>query len=156
MNLCSMTISAINENKLSSTDAIKMITEEVEEDEAIAGRLYEKIYKKAYGNSISKELADYVIRRFAVTDGSERVDGMMWTMDQTNSVGQEIGIDWSIIPRVNFWVVMNMMKSDYSTIAQKLEMEDDPKFFAYMAKDWLMDKDGPDDKLFRYIFKVLM
>lgn len=156
MNLCSMTMNAINENKLSATEAIKMITEEVEENEDIAGKLYEKIYKKAYGNTISKELAEYVVKQMAVTDESDRSDGMMWDMEQTTAVGTDIGIDWTRIPKTNWFVVMNMARSDGYGLAKKLDMQDDPKYFAYWAKDWLTDTDAHPDKLYRYIFHVIM
>lgn len=157
MNLCSMTMSAINENKISATDAIKMITEEVEEhSDEISGKLYEKIYKKAYGNTISKELAEHVIRQMAVTDGSERADGMMWTLEQAVTLGNEMGIDWTKIPKNNFWVVLNMARSDSYNLAKKMGYEDDAKFYGYYAKDWLTDVDAHPDKLYRYIFRVIM
>lgn len=155
MNLSSMLISACNENKLEKTEVIKLLAEEMEETKEF-GEVFEELYKKAYGNSISKDLAESIVRSFAVTDDSERADGQMWTMEQTTSVGNDIGIDWNMIPKYNFYVVMNMARSDAMGLAKKLEMEDDPKYFAYWAKDWLCDKDAPADKLYRYIFHVIM
>ena len=92
----------------------------------------------------------------SVTDNSSRENGQKWNMDQTSSIGAEVGVDWNKIAKINFYVVMNMMYSDFWRTAEKVEYEDDPKFYAYLAKDWLCDDDASSDKLFRYIFKVLM
>lgn len=154
MNLHKLINSACNSNKLSQTEVIDMLTAQIDERED-KGKLYEAIYKKAYGNTISDELADMIIRGFAVTDNSGRDDGMKWTKDQTVSVGNDIGIDWGKIPKNNWWIVMNMMASDFVSLSKKLEYQDDPKFYAYLAKDWLEDQDI-SNKLFKYIFHVIM
>lgn len=155
MNLSKLIQTACSENKLSSMEVIDMLTSEIETSKE-KGELYEQIYKKAYGNTISNELADMVIKGFAVTDGSDRTDGMKWSRDQTISVGNEIGLDWSKIAKNNWWIVMNMMYSDFYNVAKKVDYADDPKFYAYLAKDWLMDEDIGEGKLFNYIFHVIM
>lgn len=155
MNLHKLINSACNSNKLSQSEVIEMLTEEIDERED-KGKLYETIYKKAYGNSISDELADMVIRGFAVTDGSDRPDGMKWTKDQSISIGSEIGVDWSKVPKNNFWIAHNMCYSDYFKTGQKVDYADDPKFYGYLAKDWICDEDIGSSKLFNYIFHVIM
>lgn len=155
MNLTKLINTACNANKLSQAEVIDMLASEIEESDK-KGELYEGIYKRAYGNAISDELADMVIRGFAVTDGSDRPDGMKWTKEQTTSVGNDIGIDWNKVPKNNFWIVMNMCYSDFRRVAEKLDYADDPKFYAYLAKDWLCDEDIGERKLFNYIFKVIM
>lgn len=102
-----------------------------------------------------KELAEQIVKDMAVTDGSERENGQKWNIDQTSAVGSEIGIDWGKIPKLDFYVVMNMVYSDYYSVAEKIEYSDDSKFYAYMAKAWLCDEDVPSGKLFKYIFHVL-
>lgn len=153
MELVKLITTACEQNKISEMEVIKMLTDELDCD---TGYLCETIYKKAYGENLSKELAEEIVKSMSVTDDSSRENGQKWNMDQTSSIGAEVGVDWNKIAKINFYVVMNMMYSDFRRTAEKVEYEDDPKFYAYLAKDWLCDDDAPSDKLFRYIFKVLM
>lgn len=50
---------------------------------------------------------------------------------------------------VEFWVVVNMVKSDYQDVGKKYA-GDAVDFYAALAKDWLEDKDAVDDKLAMY------
>lgn len=152
MELVKIITSACNQNKISEMEVIKMLADNLNCD---TGILCESIYKKAYGETISKELAEQIVKDMAVTDGSERENGQKWNIDQTSAVGSEIGIDWGKIPKLDFYVVMNMVYSDYYSVAEKIEYSDDSKFYAYMAKAWLCDEDVPSGKLFKYIFHVL-
>ena len=153
MELVKLITTACEQNKISEMEVIKMLTDELDCD---TGYLCETIYKKAYGENLSKELAEEIVKSMSVTDDSSRENGQKWNMDQTSSIGAEVGVDWNKIAKINFYVVMNMMYSDFRRTAEKVEYEDDPKFYAYLAKDWLCDDDASSDKLFRYIFKVLM
>lgn len=150
MNPSAILIKACDENRLNRNEVITALSEDTDRNE-----VFEELYKKAYGDTISKELAEFIVHNFAVTDGSERDNGQMWTVEETTSVGNDIGIDWGKIPKYNFWIVMNMARSDAMGLAKKLEMEEDPKYFAYWAKDWLCDKDV-SNKLFKYIFHIIL
>ena len=155
MNLSTLITTAWNENKIEEAELIKILTQEIEKS-GESKDVFERVYKKAYGPTISKDLAEQVVMDFAVTDGSERVNGQKWTMEQTSSVGSEIGIDWGKIPKINFYIAMNMCYSDYYKTGEKLELKDDPKLYAYLAKDWLCDSDTKPNKLYNYIFHVIM
>lgn len=79
----------------------------------------------------------------------QNADGTMgphWTMEQTEQVRAQQGIDCD---PVKFWVAMNMMYSDYVKAAEKLGVNN-VMFYASLAKAFLDDKDAQDDKLARY------
>lgn len=50
---------------------------------------------------------------------------------------------------LEFWVVLNMMKSDYQTTGQKYA-SGAVDFYAGLAKDWLDDRDAVEDKMAMY------
>lgn len=52
-----------------------------------------------------------------------------------------------------FYVTMNMMRSDYSGTAMHYNM-DTPEFYAMMAKDFLMDEDAKPGKLKTYMDNI--
>lgn len=158
MKLINLIKTAVEDNKLDEMEVIKMLIDEVDEaDEYSIGRLYKCFYEKAYGKTISKELADEIVKGMAVTDGSDREHGMKWTMEQTTAVGNQIGINWNEIPKIDFYIAMNMEYSDRYKTAKHYELQDDPEYFAWSAKEyWFDDVDVKGDKLFKYIFTVLM
>ena len=49
-----------------------------------------------------------------------------------------------------YYVALNAMYSDYHKTAQKFGM-DKPEFYAYLAKDFLMDEDAAPGKLAKYM-----
>ena len=157
MKLGELITAVTKEGRLSEHDAMKIISEMADNEEKFTPMcIYRAVYSKAYGETVSKELAMMIVRQMAVTDGSERVDGEKWNIENTTQVGNDIGIDWNKISKVDFYFVMNMVYSDFYNFATKLEFQDDAKFYAYMAKDWLCDVDVPNKKLYKYIFNVLM
>ena len=114
------------------------------------------LYEEAYGRTITKSLADHWVKMMSVTDGSERTNGLKWTMEDTYEVGTKVGVDWHKIDKISWYIVMNMMYSDYFATAKSVQQEASPVFFAHLAKDWLCDEDAPADKLYRYYFKVIL
>jgi hypothetical protein len=69
-----------------------------------------------------------------------------WTMDQTTQVMNQQGYyhkPWE------FWIVMNMLFSDYGRTAAKYGM-DKPEVWAAMAHDFIDDGDAVKDKVGRY------
>lgn len=62
----------------------------------------------------------------------------------------------SICPECNryeYYVALNAMYSDYCETAKKMGM-DKPEFYAYLAKDFLMDKDAGPHKLRKYMMTI--
>lgn len=78
---------------------------------------------------------------------SDGTTGPHWTMEQTDKVMQQRGIDCN---PVEFWAVMNALYSDYGTALKKYNMAGNVSFFADMAKAWLDDEDAVPDKAAEY------
>lgn len=158
MNLSDLISVVTKEGRISEHEIMNMISERADSGEDFTPVcLFRMIYSKVYGDTISKELAQMLVKKFAVTDNSGRADGERWTMDDTTELGNSIGVDWSNFSKVDFYVTMNMMASDFAKLAERVGYSDDPKFFGYMAKEWLEDADIPHSKkLFKYIFNVTM
>lgn len=77
--------------------------------------------------------------------------GQHWTMEQAKQVMSRHGLR---ADPVEFYVALNMMKSDYSKVAQKLGV-DKEEFYACMADAFLNDEDAHKDKLARYYQSVV-
>lgn len=69
-----------------------------------------------------------------------------WTMDQTTAVMHQNGYNHK---PCEFWVVMNMLFSDYGKTMIKNNM-DKPEVWAALANDFLDDGDAVKDKVGRY------
>ena len=69
-----------------------------------------------------------------------------WTMEQTTAVMHQNGYDHK---PCEFWVVMNMLFSDYGKTMIKNNM-DKPEVWAALANDFLDDGDAVEDKVGRY------
>lgn len=112
--------------------------------------------KKAYGKTVTKELADEWVKSMDVTDGSGRADGMKFPYEKAAEIGSSIGIDFQRMPKTDWYVALNMAYSDHFATARKFHHEDDPMFFASMAKDeWCDDDDVKEKTLLSYYFKYV-
>ena len=69
-----------------------------------------------------------------------------WTMDQTTAVMQQNGYNHK---PCEFWVVMNMLFSDYGKTMIRFGA-DKPEIWAALANDFLDDGDAVEDKVGRY------
>ena len=103
----------------------------------------------ASGNSwermepMTKEKAEQWVRSMKGAAGGP---GQHWNMDQAKQIMTRHGFQDD---PVEFYVVLNMMKSDYTKAAQKMGV-DKEEFYACMADAFLNDEDAQDDKLTRY------
>ena len=82
--------------------------------------------------------------------------GGHWTIAQTTAVAQSIGVKFNHISDYCWNVAMNMMYSDYCTVANKYNVGT-PEFYACMAKAFLFDKDAksPNAKMTAYYFGIV-
>ena len=71
--------------------------------------------------------------------------GPHWGVDQTTAIAESMGMTWEKVSRPCWWITMNMMYSDYSSVAEKYGVSI-AEFYADMARAFLMDKDGPEAK----------
>ena len=88
--------------------------------------------------------------KFSEEDAKEWIAAMdppaRWTMEQTTAVMTQNGYNHK---PCEFWVVMNMLFSDYGKTLIKFNM-DKPEIWAAMANDFLDDPDARPDKVGRY------
>lgn len=90
---------------------------------------------------LSEEEALEYTESFVNKDGST---GPHWSLEQVKRFMANHS-DYSMIDPNCFYVAINMMYSDYYRPTRTVET------YAALAKDFLMDKDAPQDKLHRYI-----
>ena len=80
--------------------------------------------------------------------GLENADGTTgphWPMEQTTALAESMGLSWDQISPWCWWVTMNMMYSDYGSVAIHYGVST-VEFFAELAQAFLFDKDGPGPK----------
>ena len=92
---------------------------------------------------LTKEKAEQWVRSMQNANGTR---GQNWNMEQAKHIMTRYGYQCDPL---EFYVALNMMKSDYSKAAAQLGM-DKEEFYAAMAKAFLMDEDAHKDKLARY------
>lgn len=80
--------------------------------------------------------------------------GPHWTMGQTDAVANITGVN---VKPCTWWTAMNMMYSDYYSVAAKYGL-DRPEFYADLAKAFLMDKDagGAEAKMAEYYHGIVL
>lgn len=142
------------ENKIPSDDIIICLVNHIDNcDDDCRKEIYVKMYHKAYGDNLTKEIAHEWVHTFRVTDGSEREHGEKWTYEQTIDVGNRIGIDWNVLSKIDWYVVMNMEYSKHYDTAKAYGNESDPVWFAHIAKDEWCNK---DKSLFDYYSEYVL
>ncbi len=82
--------------------------------------------------------------------------GGRWTIAQTTAIAQSVEVKFNHITDYCWNVAMNMMYSDYCTVANKYNVGT-PEFYACMAKAFLFDKDAksPSAKLAAYYVGIV-
>lgn len=126
-------IHTLRECLIHAIDKIKILDEDLYDDFELS------LYRKAYGDHVSENLAHHWVESLRNKDGTT---GPHWSKSQTDSyAGSFDKNDW--------YVVLNMMYSDYYS----------PKFdtstYLELAKDWLSDKDTAEGKLLNYYMYVI-
>ena len=104
------------------------------------------------GRPFTRELAQEWVQHMRNADGTT---GPHWTMEKTEEARAQRGINCDPLA---FWVAMNMVYSDYSKVAEKVNANS-MDFYVYMAKAFLEDKDARNqggEKLARYYEYVVM
>lgn len=82
--------------------------------------------------------------------------GVHWTMEQTSSLAESLGVKSGDVSPWGWWAAVNMMFSDYYGVALNFGVAT-PEFFAALAKAFLEDRDGPGaaEKLSAYYCAVV-
>lgn len=97
---------------------------------------------------MTREMAEKWVQGMKGANGSK---GQHWNMDQAKQIMSRYGYQ---ADPVEFYVTLNMMKSDYTKAAQKMGV-DKEEFYAAMADAFLNDEDAKDHKLVRYCRAVV-
>ena len=86
-------------------------------------------------------------------ENEDGTTGPHWSMGQTDAVANITGVS---VKSCVWWAAMNMMYSDYYSVAAKYGL-DRPEFYADLAKAFLMDKDagGPEEKMAGYYHGIV-
>jgi len=100
-----------------------------------------KLYKMAYGNVLSPEMAEKIVSKM-------RPYGKRWTLEETRQIQQQRGIN-NISP-INFFVVLNSAYNDYNDIFRD-NLEDYIRF----TIDFIQDEDAKNGKVFRYFTQIV-
>lgn len=106
-----------------------------------------RLYKMAYGNVLTKEMAENIVHKM-------RPFGMRWSFEETNRIQNQFGLD-SLRP-VDFFIVINSKFNDDKDTVDKfvrnpeLELE----MYVSLTKDFIMDEDAKQDKVFVYYTEI--
>ncbi len=92
---------------------------------------------------LDRKTAQEWVQKMKNADGST---GEHWTFEQTSQVMKQRGVDCD---PVEFYAAMNMLWSDYGSVAKKYGT-DNVEYWAEMAKSFLLDKDAEGNKLALY------
>ena len=110
-------------------------------DEQCYKEMEMKLYKMAYGNVLSRKMAENIVHKM-------RPSGMRWTLDETRDLQRQYGVD--NINEIDFFIVMNSAYNDYRDLFQD-NVEDYMKF----TIDFIEDEDAKKDKVFLYFTEIV-
>ena len=91
------------------------------------------------GREMTRDDAEAWAAHMVNEDGTT---GPHWPMEQTTALAESMGLSWDKISPWCWWVTMNMMYSDYGSVAIHYGVST-AESFAELAQAFLFDKDGP-------------
>lgn len=145
-------------NKLSSQEVhyVNILTKTLDNLKDIMEDYYpEEIEetKSHYHKDSRSNVYDEWVSNMTNEDGTR---GAYWSKMETTEVARNNGITFDTISEDDWYITMNMIYSDYSSIAKKYGV-DSISFYVDMAKQWLWDKDTKHGKckLMAYYFNVV-
>lgn len=100
---------------------------------------------KEKGQHLTKEEAEEWVDQMRTKDGRP---GKRWSYDEIRQYAGNYGVSGEQ-KIIDFFVVLNMMYSDYCHVAKKLGV-DNMEFYAGMAKAFMDDPDAAEGKLVKY------
>jgi len=108
--------------------------------------LYEKLeihlYKMAYGCHFNEWMLECATKNMTNEDGTT---GPHWTVEQSNTVARQNGIQFEHFNEYDWNYVMNMVYSDYYGA-----VSNDLSAYVRLARKFLEDKDAPKGKALHY------
>ena len=94
------------------------------------------LYKMAYGQNLSKEMAMKIVHNM-------QPYGQKWNIEETMNIQEQFGIG-NINP-IDFYTVINMAYNDYNNL-----FNDNIEMYVRFADDFINDIDAKPHKIFKY------
>ena len=107
---------------------------------------YEKIECKLYEIVEGKKLTEEKAKEWV----DKMIPAAKWTMTETNDVRGKFNVD---IPAIDFYVLMNMLYSDFGDVIGENITNDILEKYVKLAEDWYYDEDinlDGHEKLYEY------
>ena len=104
--------------------------------------LEHELYITVYGHHFNEWELKKALEHMENEDGTV---GGHWTLEETNSVARQHGIEFVHMNQYDFNYVMNMMYSDFYG-----SVPNETSSYVKLAKKFLQDKDAPDGKALKY------
>lgn len=95
-----------------------------------------KLYKMAYGNNLTRELAQEIVSQM-------RPYGEKWSFNETTEIKEKYGLN--DIKASDFYTVMNSAYNDYRNI-----FDENTELYVKFAIDFIKDEDAKPDKVITY------
>lgn len=119
------------------SDILEELMKVVKDYDTECYKKYEmELYKMAYGNTLSKELAEKIVDKM-------KPYGEKWTMNETMDIQERYGLDR--IKSSDFYIVLNSAYNDFNNL-----FGDDIDMYVRYAEDFINDEDAVDGKVFLY------
>lgn len=99
-----------------------------------------ELYTMAYGKVLNEEMARDIITKMEPYH-------MHWTLEQSKQLQSENGL--SNIRDIDFWITFNEGYNDYHDL-----FDENIDMYIKYTKNFIMDKDGKDDKVFLYFTTI--
>ena len=105
-------------------------------DEKLAKKYEMELYRMAYGDVLSKEMAEEIVSKMQPYHEK-------WDMEETRQIQEQYGLEY--IRPTDFYVVMNQGFNDFRDI-----FDDNIDLYVKYTRDFIEDEDAKEGKVFLY------
>ena len=130
----------VDEGNRNEMEELSDILEEVidlikEYDEEAYKKYAMCLHKMAYGEVLSEDMADDIIRKM-------QPYGMKWALNEAEEIQNRYGID---VRPIDFWVVLNSSYNDFKDV-----FGDNLDMYVRYTEAFINDEDAKPGKVFKY------
>lgn len=111
-----------------------------EYDEALYEDYKMQLYRMAYGNTFTQEMAEKIVSQM-------RPYKEHWSLDETREIQYQYGAN--NVDELEFYIVMNSAYNDYKDL-----FEDNIEMYVRYTEDFINDEDAKDGKVFLYFITI--
>lgn len=135
----------VDNGKVEDMHALSDILEETMEamkkyDEDHYNKYSMELYKMAYGETLTKPMAEKIVRGM-------KPYGEKWRLDDIKPVQEKYG--FTDLKTIDVYAVMNMAYNDYNDL-----FEEDVDKYVKFTIDFIDDEDAVDGKVFKYFTEI--